>query len=477
MPLGDERVCSHWLGEALAVDDDRAPALDGDCRADVCIVGGGFTGLWTAIGLKERDPGLEVVLIEKDSCGAGASGRNGGFVLSWWAKLTSLIKICGGEEGVRLAKASAEAVAEIGRFAEANGIACHYRHDGWLWAATSEVQIGAWEATIDAAERFQCYPFKRWSPEEVARASGSDRHLAGVYEPTAASVQPALLARGLRRVALERGVRIAEGTAMTGLQRGRPPRVLTDGGSIVADKVVLATNAWSIAFAEIRQAILVVSSDVVGTAPVPERLRQIGWDDGMAISDGRMLVHYYRTTTDGRVVFGKGGMSGIQPFGGKLGRRLDGRSSIAGEVAHWFKWTYPALADVPIESDWTGPIDRSKSGLPVFGSLSDCPDVLYGVGFSGNGVGPTLLAGRILASLALGRRDEWSACGLVRPLGRDFPPEPIRYIGGKVVRSAVRRKDAAEDAGRAPGALTSYLAGFAPAGLSPFKGQSSGGGK
>jgi len=468
---------SYWLGEALAEDDEAAPPLEGETKADVCIVGGGFTGLWTALRLKEQAPELDIVVIEKDYCGAGASGRNGGFVLSWWAKLLSLKKICGEEEAIRLAEASAEAVTEIGRFAQDNGIDCQYRADGWLWAATSEVQIGAWEATIDAAERYQRYPFKHWSLEDVARRSGSDRHLAGVFEPTAASVQPALLARGLRRVALSRGVRVAESTPMTRLVRGRPPRVETPRGSVVADKVVLATNAWSIALPEIRKAILVVSSDVVGSAPVPERLRQIGWDDGMAISDGRMLVHYYRTTPDGRVVFGKGGMSGVLPFGGRVGTRLDGRSSIAAEVERWFKWTYPTLADVPVESNWTGPIDRSKSGLPMFGGLPDCPDILYAVGFSGNGVGPTALAGRILASLVLERRDEWSGCGLVRPLTREFPPEPIRYVGGQLVRRAVRDKDAAEDAGRQPGRLTSLLAGFAPAGLSPFKGQKTGGAK
>lgn len=474
MSLGDMKQRSHWLGEALAEDDEEAPPLDGDCRADVCIVGGGFTGLWTAIRLKEQDPTLDVLLIDKDFCGAGASGRNGGFVLSWWAKLLTLSKICGEEEAVWLAKASADAVGEIGRFCETSAIDCHFKHSGWLWSATNAAQVGAWDDTIAAAERFQAYPFAQWSPEQVASASGSARHLAGVYEPSAAVVQPALLARGLRRVALERGVRICEQTPLIDLQRERPPKVVTARGTITADKVVLAMNAWSIALPEIRKAILVVSSDIVGTAPIPERLRQVGWKEGMAISDGRTLVHYYRTTKDGRVVFGKGGLSATMPFGGKVGARFDGSSPIAASVEEWLKWTYPALSEVTVENSWRGPIDRSKSGLPAFGALPTAPDVFYGVGFSGNGVGPCSLAGRILASLVLEKQDAWSENGLVRPLQRDFPPEPIRYVGGRLVSGAVRRKDQTEDQGRPPGPVTRYLSSFAPAGLSPFKGQKAG---
>jgi putative aminophosphonate oxidoreductase len=465
---------SHWLGEALT--DDTAPPtpLDGDTKADVCIVGGGFTGLWTAIRLKELEPSLDVVVIEKDLCGSGASGRNGGFVLSWWAKFQTLEKICGGEEAVRLAKVSADAVQAVGAFCDAEGIDAHYKYDGWLWAATSESQRDSWEGTLDSIGKYQIRPFEHWEDGEVASRSGSPTHLAGVFEPTAASVQPALLARGLRRVALERGVRLHENTPLERLQRDGAPKVVTPRGTVSAKKVVLAMNAWGIRFAEIRKAIIVVTSDIVATAPAPDRLAAIGWDNGMTISDSRMLVHYYRTTKDGRVVFGKGGMNGLLPFGGNVGPAFDGPSRIRDDVAEWFRWTYPALKDVPVETSWTGPIDRSKSGLPFFGPIDERGDVLTGVGYSGNGVGPCHTGGRILASLALDRRDEWSECGLVRPLTRDFPREPIRYIGGQLVRRAVARKDSAADRGETTGPLTEYLASFAPAGLSPFKGQKAG---
>src|SRR5437763_1582033 len=187
------------------------PVGDHELRHDdVCIVGGGFTGLWTALWLKEREPSLDVVMVEADVCGAGASGRNGGFVLSWWAKFLALERLCGAVEAVRLARASAAGVTEIGAFCAENSIDAHFRRAGWLWTATSPAQLGAWDDTLGRLEELGERPFVRLEPEEVARRAASPVHLAGVFEPTAATVHPALLARGLRRVALERGVRLFE---------------------------------------------------------------------------------------------------------------------------------------------------------------------------------------------------------------------------------------------------------------------------
>src|SRR5947199_1049617 len=175
-------VRSLWLEEALGQAPD-APRLEGDERADVCIVGGGFTGLWTALRLKELDPSIDVALVEADVCGGGASGRNGGFVLSWWAKFGTLKKVVGGEEAVRLARTSAEAVDDIGAFCAEHGIDAHYRRDGWLWAATSTAQLGAWEDTLTTIAVYGEQPFQRLDPAEVARRAGERTHLGGVYEP------------------------------------------------------------------------------------------------------------------------------------------------------------------------------------------------------------------------------------------------------------------------------------------------------
>jgi putative aminophosphonate oxidoreductase len=461
------RSRSLWLDEVLALpgEEDASP-LRGRDRADVCIVGGGYTGLWTALRCKELDPSADVVVIEADVCGGGASGRNGGFVLSWWPKFATLRKLCGTDEALRLARASADAVIAIGSFCEANGIDAAYHRDGYLWAATNPAQIGSWRSTVDALDALGEHPFEAWTPEEVARRSGSAQHLAGVFEPTAAAVQPALLARGLRRAALARDVRIFERSPVMSFAGGP---VRTAAGSVVADRVVLATNAWAVAHPELRKRILVVGSDIVATPPIPDRLAEIGWKDRLAISDSRLLVHYHRTTDDGRIAFGKGG--GALAFGPRVGGAFEGESRRARNVERHFRRLYPALADVPVVRSWTGPIDRSRTGLPFFGPLPGRPGILVGVGYSGNGVGPSYLGGRILASLALGRDDGWSGCGLVGvPPGRAFPPEPVRFAGGHLVRRAIEREERLRDEARTPGRITTALVGLAPAGLVPSKG-------
>jgi glycine/D-amino acid oxidase-like deaminating enzyme len=211
----------------------------------------------------------------------------------------------------------------------------------------------------------------------------------------------------------------------------------------------------------------VIASDIVATAPAPERLEAIGFTNGMCISDSRMLVNYYRNTLDGRLVFGRGG--GKLAFGGQIGTSFDGASPRAATVTDSMRAIYPSLRDLPVTHNWMGPIDRTQVGLPFFSRLGGREDIVYGLGYSGNGVGPTYLGGRILASLALGLDDEWSRAGLVRdPAGR-FPPEPVRYLGGRLVRSAVERKEDAEDRGGRAGRLTLLLAELAPSGLVPLK--------
>lgn len=464
---------SFWLDEALAADAAngvaKAAPLDGEVRADVCIVGGGYTGLWTALDLKAFEPSIDVVLIEKDVCGSGASGRNAGFLLSLWAKYTSLAKVCGTEEALRIAQASADSVSDVMQFCETHGIDADVRYGGWLWAATSAAQQNLWADTIAAIGEHGHAPIAAWSGEEAARRGGSAAIVGGAYERHAARVQPALLARGLRRVALERGVRIYEDTPLETLEHGVPATVRTPRGRVRADRVVLAMNAWGARWAEIRKSIVVVSGDMVVTPPVPERLESIGLDDGLTVSDGHTLVEYYRATRDGRLAFGKGGMSGTFTFGGRVGAEVEGGSEFAGDLGATLGRVFPTLADTGIAKSWRGPIDRSMSGLPRFWKLDGRDNVHYAAGFSGNGIGPCHLAGRILSALTLEKRDEWAACPLVRPATRDFPPEPFRFLGSKMIRRALLAKDRADDEGRDPPLAAKLAMRFAPAGVSPFK--------
>lgn len=452
-----------WLQQALDQEDEAlCPPLQGDARCDVCIVGGGYTGLWTALMLKEQAPQLDVLLVEADICGAGASGRNGGCALSWSAKYFTLERLFGVAEAIRLVRESERSIEAIGAFCQANGIHCDYRMDGTLYTATNQAQVGGTDAVIAALEHKGINSFQRLPLEQVQRVAGSSRHLEGWYSPAAATVQPGRLVRGLRRVALQRGVRIHEGTAMTGLEHGAPVQVRTRGGTIRADRVVLGLNAWMArAFPQFERSVAIVSSDMVITEPCPELLRQIGLDSGVSVLDSRIFVHYYHNTSDGRLMLGKGGNTFA--YGGRMLPVFDQPSPYQPLLRESLADFFPALADVPLAASWNGPSDRSVTGLPFFGRLDGQGNVFYGFGYSGSGVGPCHMGGQILASLALGLDNDWTRSPLVKgPLGQ-FPPEPIRYLGSLMVRNAIRRKERAEDHGVRPRRLDVRLARFAAA--------------
>jgi putative aminophosphonate oxidoreductase len=453
---------SLWLEEALAQDDAHEEILQEQTRADVCIVGGGYTGLWTAIRLKELEPAADVVLVEADICGAGPSGRNGGFALSWWPKIETLVERLGDAEALRLARVAEAAVTELEEFCMREGIDAHFRRGGWLWTATSAAQVGGWNGAVQTAARLGAEPFRVVAAEELRDRTGSPVHLAGLFDAQAATIHAGFLARGLRRAALARGVRIYEHSPMVGLERDSGI-VRTPSGSVEAEAVVLALNAWALQVRELRRAIVAVSSDMVATAAIPGQLEESGWTNGECVSNSRLMVHYYRTTKDGRVAFGRGG--GRLAFGARVNVNFDFNRRQTRELTEELPQLVPAAAGVPITHAWGGPIDRSRDGLPIFGRLPARRRVVYATGFSGNGVAPSLTAGKILASSALGRDDEWSGCGLNGGVPARFPPEPVRFLGGLVVREAVRRKESREDVGKGVDPLTRRVAALAPSGF------------
>ena len=306
-------------------------------------------------------------------------------------------------------------------------------------------------------------PFERLDAKEVAQRTGSAVHLAGVFERSNATVQPALLVEGMRRVALAMGVEIHEGTGVSDIEPGHPALVKTAQANLRARSVVLAVNAWAATIPALAKLVVPVNSSIVTTEAMPQRLADIGWTGGEAITDSQLMVDYYRTTRDGRIAFGKG--TGALSFGSKIGEVFSEDAASLALTEADLRRTYPMLGKASIAAQWSGPIDRTYDSLPVFGRLNAHDNIHYGIGWSGNGVGPSRLGGRILASLALGRADAWSNCPLVERNCRTFPPEPIRYWGGSLVRNAVIRKERSELAGAAPAALDRFLASLAPAGL------------
>jgi glycine/D-amino acid oxidase-like deaminating enzyme len=457
-----------WLREAIQPDERDEPALEGAHGADVCIVGGGLAGLWTAIEIKGRAPSTDVAIIEADICGGGASGRNSGMVLSQWAKFAALEAFCGTDGAIRLGHHFGASVDHIEQFCLAHGIDAEVRRDGWIWGATCERHVGSWNGILAALAKHDLAPFRKVTRDEIAQRTGSTSFLAGIFDPTAATIHPGKWVRGLRRVALKLGVRIYENSPMTRLVRATPPVVQTATGSMTATRVVLTLNAWSLAIPELRSGILVIASDDAVTEPIPELLEKLGYKAKPLMGDSQLFVTGFRTTGNHRFNPGiTGGVIGYgnMGFGKGAGERFEGRSLREEAIRDCVRRGYPALAEVPFADSWYGPIDRTRSGLPLFGALPAHPDILYGYGFSGNGVATTPIAGRILAALALGERDEYSTCGLVRPPERWLPPEPIRYLGAHMVRAAIKRKDAADHVGRTPGFIVRSLAALAPGGI------------
>ena len=443
---------SWWLREALTEDPgEPCPPLARDVTADVVIVGGGFSGLWTAYFLTERNPNLGIVVLEQDICGSGPSGRNGGFASGWWDDLHGLVTLYGQEAALRACRAIAESIKGIGEFCGQHGIDAWYRSGGYMYAITATAHERLCEDMVKLArEAGAADELRELSAAELKARCSSPAFRGGAYMRDGASVQPARLARGLRRVVLERGVTIHEGTAASRLDGAT---AITSAGRVRAKHAVLAVNAWGVGWPQLNRHLVAWSSYIVLTSPAPERLREIGWTGGELISDFRTSLRYFRTTPDGRIAFGGGG--------GRARRTVDDMftrdTRAVAETAEGFRLMFPTFAEVPIEDAWGGPIDVSPTHLPTFGRAGTS-NVFYAAGYTGNGVAPTRIAGEVLADLITGADTDAVRLPMVNARPPAFPPEPLRSWGAMVVRRAMIAKETAEEQGREPGFVVSQLA-------------------
>ena len=443
---------SFWLQEALAHDPgEPAPPLEANVVADVCIVGGGFAGLWTAIRLTERAPGMRIALIEQDIVGGGASGRNGGFASSSWFDADAIIALFGEQEGVRYLRVQSDAVEQLGAFAKEHGIDCWFHHEGVLG-----VRTGAWQEAFgtggraSARERYgEGDGLKILTAEETRAYADSPRFVEGAFFRDNAVVQPARLARGLRRLLLERGVHIYERTPMRGLDESRPAIVRTEHGAVRADRVVLTTGAWAAEMRPFRRSFGVIADYVVATEPIPELLAEIGWTSQVAIADGREWLYYLRPTDDGRIVIGGGAGSAV--YGGRGdSRAANGRMHLAEAPARGLLWMFPQLEGIRFTHAWGGPIDQTPTFVPFYRTLEP-GNIHAGLGYSGHGVIQTFVGGHILASTVLDETDEWSTLAVNRPESAFAPPEPFRYPLVRAAAFALERGDVRQDAGKSRG--------------------------
>ncbi|MFN2589605.1 MAG: NAD(P)/FAD-dependent oxidoreductase [Actinomycetota bacterium] len=451
------RTRSWWLRDALALDPGEAcPPLSAPVRADVVILGGGYTGMWTAYFLTEQDPGIRVVILEADICGGGPSGRNGGFVLGLWDDLSTLVELFGEQAALEICRAAASSVRAIGDWCDGHGVDAWFTPAGCLQVATTPSQDDVWRDSIELAVRLGVADrYRELSHDDVRRRCRSPVFRAGTFTPDAATVHPARLARGLRRVLLERGVRIFEGTPVRRFRGGRSAVAETDRGSVAAEHVIVGLNAWAAGLSAFGRSLVAWSSYAVLTTPAPTLLEEIGWTGGECLTDFRTSVRYLRTTVDGRVLAGGGG--GGAGGGRRIGRMFTHDHAAVTSAAEGLWRLFPAFQGVPIEDAWGGPIDVSATHLPYVGTMPS-GNVHYALGYTGNGVGPSHLAGRALAALSTKRDDPVLGLPLVGMRPRRFPPEPFRSMGARLVRRAIVRSERSEEEGRTTDPLTTLVA-------------------
>jgi glycine/D-amino acid oxidase-like deaminating enzyme len=444
----------YWLDEAGPVEP--APPLAGDASADVVVVGGGYTGMWTAWHLKRLEPSARVMLLESGVCGDGPSGRNGGFVNQLWHSLPNMRRRFGDERALAVARAAAAAVRSIGEFCAEQEVDAWFRRGGYLQVSTAQGWDGEWsEALAACRELGEPDACEELTAEQVAARCRSPLFRGGAYYEGAATVQPARLAHGLRQRLRDAGVLICERTPVRGVSReGDGAAVEADGGRVRAGAAVLAAGGWLASLRGLRSRLTLTSSHMTITEPVPDLLEEIGWTGGECITDSRALIHYFRTTPDGRIAFGWGG--GRVVYGSRTGGRAELDQQVVAATESDLVGFFPGLAGRRLEHAWGGPIDVSPTHLPTAGSL-DGP-IHYGFGYTGNGVGPSHMVAASLASLALDRRDEASRLAFVESRGARVPPEPFRFLGGAIIRRALLRRERAIQGGERPGAVTRAVA-------------------
>ncbi len=435
--MSDYATRSFWLEDAYA----PGAALDGDRSVDVAIVGGGFTGFWTAYFLKRAEPGLRIALLEREVVGYGASGRNGGFAMTLLNRgLHDMVQAFGDSATRDAHRAAAASVDGIGAFTREHAVECHYEKNGLIAVASDPSQGPRIEAEYREAERLGLAGFRFLDRAAVQASAHSPTYECGVREETCAILDPARLVRGQGRVAAELGVEVCEATPVDDVRaEGRRVTIRTPYGVVRADQAVLATNAYSVHFPAIQRYVVPIYSYIVLTEPLtPALWDAIGWSGREGLEDRRTYLHYYRPTRDGRILFG--GEDAPYFYGSSIGSQHDRNPEVFARLKDDLRRTFPPLAGIRFTHEWGGPVGLTVRFVPTFGTLEG-GRIHYGFGYCGHGVGPTHLGGQILADLVLGRRSERTDLCFVRTTALPFPPEPLRYLGVTAARRALLRQD------------------------------------
>jgi glycine/D-amino acid oxidase-like deaminating enzyme len=430
-----------WLDQDVA--PEPGPPLEGEQEADLVVVGGGLTGLWAALLARERDPAREVVLVEGERIAFGASGRNGGFMD---ASLTHGI-----ENGVarwpdempELERLGRENFEAIKRTMSRYGIEAGFEETGELAFATAPHQA-EWIPEIVETAREYGWRAEGWSAERAREEVRSPTYHGAAHVPDGrAVVDPARLAWGLAAAARRAGARVYEGSPVTSLERaGGEVLVTAASGSVRARRAVLATSAFPPLVRAIRRYVVPVYDYVLVTEPLDASRREsLGWSRRQGLTDLGNQFHYYRLTSDDRVLWG--GYDAVYNFRNGMGPHLDERPASFDLLATHFFETFPQLEGVRFRHRWGGAIDTCSRFSVMFGSALGGRAV-YAVGYTGLGVAASRFGAQVALDLADGRDTERTRLGLVRGKPVPFPPEPLRWAGITLTRRALAKADRRE---------------------------------
>jgi len=437
---------SFWH-DSLEEPLNPRPSLEGALRADVAVVGAGYTGLWTAWYLKHLDPALKIVVLEAEIAGFGASGRNGGWCSAWLSGIEHwLDDPSSRESAVRLQRLMFRTVQDIGEICEREAIDCHYERSGALITAVNEAQVKRLEAELRYLfnRGFEESDYRRLRGAERARSLDIDHALAVFHTPHCAAVHPARLARGLAQRLERRQVAIFEHSPVIDLQ---PGRLLTPQGRVAADTVIVATEGYGAGLEGQRRRLIPVHSMMVATEPLPpEVFEELRFDRRYCFGSLDHVVTYGQRTADDRIAFG---CRGRYFYGSGLRRRFDAHDPEFDQVRQTLHRLFPRLREQRFTHAWGGALGVSRSRRPAV-----CYDprrrLGWAGGYFGNGVAAAHLAGQTLADLVMGRDSERVCTPWVNPpeAARHWEPEPLRWLGFRAARTLMERMDRAESHGR-----------------------------
>ncbi|MEV0124626.1 FAD-dependent oxidoreductase [Streptomyces sp. NPDC050703] len=439
--LADAKPVAYWLDDPGRPAPE--PALTGDARCDLLVVGGGYSGLWTALIAKERDPHREVVLVEGREAGWAASGRNGGFCA---ASLThglgnGLARWPG--EIAKLEELGARNLDEIEAAVKRYSIDCDFERTGEIDVATEPHQMAELrELYEEMAARGLAGGAELLDADALREHIDSPTFLGGLWDREGvAMLHPAKLAWGLKRACLEKGVRVHEHTpALELAPAGAGMAVRTPYGRVFARQVALATNVFPSLVKRLRSYTVPVYDYALMTEPLTDgRLAAIGWKNRQGLGDSANQFHYFRLTADNRVLWG--GYDAIYPFGGKVRAEYDDRPETYAKLAGHFFTCFPQLEGVRFTHAWGGAIDTCSRFSAFFGTAHK-GRVAYAAGYTGLGVGATRFGADVMLDLLSGERTERTELEMVRTKPLPFPPEPFAWTGVALTKWSLARSDA-----------------------------------